>query len=102
MKNNFIKFINGKGYVPAGLSEMNRYFYHNGPIFFDIKNEEGIFIAVSNNFRHGSIITDGVDMSELDKNIKDAILTSFDIPSSYAKEAAISNIGDKEMKYAIA
>ena len=43
-----------------------------------------------------------MDEKELDKNIKDAILTSFEIPSSYAKEAKIHRVGDGRKEYALA
>lgn len=102
LNDNIIKFIYGKKSVPLGLSEMNKYFYHNGPINFDIKNEDGVFIAISKDYRLGSIIAEAKNMNELDENIKDAILTSFEIPSSYMKEAAINKVGDNQKSYAIA
>ena len=49
---------------------------------------------MSTNFRFGSIITSGKTREELDENIKDAILTSFDVPSAYAKEAAVKSVGE--------
>ena len=65
------------------------------------KIENDQHIAISTNFRYGSIVTSGKDVEELEKNIKDAILTSFDIPSSYAKEANILKVG-QERGYAFA
>jgi len=102
IKDFIVKIVNGRDYVPTGLLELNRYFRYYDPIYFDIIDEGNILIAKSTNFRYGTIITNGRDIQEVDKNIKDAIMSSFDIPSSYAKEAAISNIGDKNMQYASA
>lgn len=92
--------IAGAGFVPRGLLDLNEYFRHNGPIVFKFHNENGFIVAVSENFRHGSIITQARNLNELDKNIKDAILTTFEIPSSYAAEAKIRN--EKEKEYALA
>jgi hypothetical protein len=68
---------------------------------FDYKKEGDITIAISKDFRCGSIITSGKNSEELDRNIKDAILTSFEVPSSFAKEANIINTG-KDKQYALA
>ena len=88
---------------PKGLFELSEYMRHNSGINFEYhKNEDGSLTAVSTNFRYGSIITQGKDLQELDKNIKDAILTSFEIPSSYAKEARIVKVGDQQKEYALA
>ena len=88
---------------PRGLFELSEYMRHNTGINFEFhKNEDGSFTAVSTNFRHGSIVTQAKDLQELDKNIKDAILTSFEIPSSYAKEAKIVNVGAEQKEYALA
>ncbi len=95
-------FWDGSDLVPAGLFEMSQYFRVNDSIAFDYKVEEGKIIAISKNFRHGSIITSASSYEELDKNIKDAILTSFDIPSSYAKEAKIYQVGSESKVYALA
>ncbi|OGY47293.1 MAG: hypothetical protein A3J65_03105 [Candidatus Buchananbacteria bacterium RIFCSPHIGHO2_02_FULL_45_11b] len=90
MKDNLLKIFWGNTVVPRGLFELNQYFRLNGPIAFNYERKDGLIVACSNNFRHGSIITSGQDETELDKNIKDAILTSFEVPSSYAKEAKIA------------
>jgi len=88
---------------PRGLFELSEYMRHNRGINFEYhKNEDGSITAVSTNFRFGSIITQGKDLQELDKNIKDAILTSFEIPSSYAKEAKIVKVGVEQKEYALA
>ena len=75
--------------MPAGLIEMHSYFKNNGPIKFNQHRKNGLIVAVSSNFIYGSIVTSGKNTNELDKNIKDAILTSFEIPSTYAKEAGL-------------
>lgn len=102
IKDKILKLIWGNDYVPEGLLELYKYFRHNEPIEFDINKENGKFIAVSRNFRYGAIVTSGVDQETLDKNIEDAILSSFDIPSSYSREAAISRVGKNSQAYAIA
>jgi len=103
ISDHFKKMCDGKDYVPRGLMEINRYFRFYGPIRFEYKQESGTTIAISQNFKYGSIVTYGKDRKELEKNIRDAIITSFDIPSSYAKEAAIKEVGkNKEKVYALA
>lgn len=101
-KDQLIKVFWGKGVSPSGLVELQKYFRLYDPINFEYKKEGANLIAISTNFRYGSIITSGKDSKELDKNIKDAILTSFEIPSSYAKEAKIYQIGGKCEEYALA
>ncbi len=88
--------------MPAGLIEMHSYFKNNGPIKFDQHRKNGLIVVVSSNFIYGSIITSGKNANELDNNIKDAILTSFEIPSAYAKETGLRQIGEKKREYAIA
>lgn len=84
-KDYFIKILLGKQIVPRGLFELNQYFRLHGPINFERKiSEDGSIIVISTNFRYGSIMTSARNEKELDKNIKDAILTSFSVPSSYA------------------
>ena len=100
-KDYLAKTLAGGRFVPQGLFEASEYFRHNGPIKFEFKIENDQHIAISTNFRYGSIVTSGKDVEELEKNIKDAILTSFDIPSSYAKEANILKVG-QERGYAFA
>ncbi|MCD4705099.1 hypothetical protein K8R66_03405, partial [bacterium] len=94
--------LSGTEFKPVGLVELNQYFRLNDPISFSYKKEEGEIIAVSTNFRYGSIITSARNFKELDKNIKDAILTSFEIPSSYYQEAKIYNVDNKKEEYALA
>lgn len=101
-KDYFIKFLwDGKS-VPEELFELSQYFRSNGSIKFEFKKENGEFIAISKNYRHGSIIASGKNKEDLEKNIKDAILTSFEIPSSYKKEAGIHKIGEENQVYAYA
>ncbi len=102
-KDQLSRILLGKNAVPRGLVELNRYFRIYGPIHFKQHKEDGTVVAVSTNFQYGSIITHGRDSKELDSNIKDAILTSFEIPSSYAKEAGIRRADeDSEFAYALA
>ena len=98
VKDNLIKFVVGSDLVPKELSDLHAYFRMYGPINFEYKKEGDKIVAVSTNFRYGSIVTSGKNKEELDKNIKDAILTSFDLPSSYAKEARIKKVGDNKQK----
>lgn len=103
LKDNLIKRISGKDFVPPGLVELQRYARQFGAINFKFEKSEDTTIAMSTNFRYGSIITSGRTADELDENIKDAILTSFEIPSSYAKEAQIHKLGNsKAGEYATA
>ena len=93
----------GDNLKPKGLFELSEYMRHFGGISFeDHRNEDGTLTSVSTNFRFGSIVTSGRNPEELDKNIKDAILTSFEIPSSYAKEAKIVKVGEQAKEYALA
>jgi hypothetical protein len=96
-----ISRIFAQSYVPSGLSELNHYFRMYGPITFrHEKQEDGSIIAISNNFRYGSIITRAENAEQLDEKVKDAILTAFDVPSSYAKEAAVKRTDEKEYAFA--
>ena len=102
-KDQILKFLSGKEFSPHGLVEINRYFRLYGPINFDFKKEGEIIVGISKDFQYGSIITSGKDLAELDKNIKDAILTSFEIPSAYSKEANILNLSQNQhQSYALA
>jgi len=88
--------------VPAGLFELSQYFRNNGPINFELKNENDEIIAVSKDFRYGTIITSAKSEGELDESIKDAILTTFEVPSSYKQEAGLHKIGSENRIYAFA
>ncbi len=103
---NVAKFLlDGKGFVPRELINLNEYFRRNGPINFEFKREGGVIVGVSTDFRYGSIVSSGKDAEDLDRNIKDAILAAFDVPSSYAKEASITSVGKQaaeKKSYALA
>lgn len=100
-RDQLIKFALGNKTVPRGLFELDQYFRLHDPITFRYEKKEGLIVALSTNFRFGSIVTSGKDEQELDKNIKDAILTSFEVPSSYAEEAKICKVGGERKEYAI-
>jgi len=101
VKDQIIKVFLGDSTVPRGLFELGEYFRLYGSINFEHQKGDGVIIAKSTNFRYGSIVTSGKDEKELDKNIKDAILTSFQLPSSYSKEAKICKVGEKQLEYAL-
>lgn len=101
LKDRLIRLLLGKDLVPSGLAELHQYFRSYGPIQFRYeKQEDGSFVAVSENFRHGSIVTHAGDRGALDSKIEDAILTAFEVPSSYASEAAVHRVGEKEYAFA--
>lgn len=102
IKDRLIKLLFGGNSVPRGLFELTNYFRLHGPIKFEFKQDEGVFIAISKDFIYGKIITQGKDIKELDKNIKDAILTSFEVPSSYEKEACVHKVTEANNEYAFA
>lgn len=100
-KDQLIKLLLGKSSVPSGLADLNHYFRVYGPInFHHEKQEDGSILAISDNFRYGTIITHAENKDLLDEKVKDAILTAFEVPSSYAKEAAVSRIDQKEYAFA--
>lgn len=102
VKDQLIKRLLGEASVPRGLFEIQHYFRTHDPINFKFeKTDEGL-VAVSTNFQYGSIVTSGKNYDELDRNIKDAILTSFEVPSSYAGEAKINKVGAKQEGYVLA
>jgi len=102
IKDRIVRSLLGSDTVPRELLELHDYFRVHGPINFQYKREGDTIIAISTNFRFGSIVTSGKNERELDENIKDAILTSFDLPSVYEKEAKIRKEGDKKHLYALA
>lgn len=97
-----LRLFFGDNTVPRELLELVNYFRHYEVISFDYKEEGNVTIAVSTNFRHGSIVASGRNKEELESNIKDAILTSFDLPSAYQQEASIKRVGEKTGEYALA
>ncbi|MEN9558496.1 MAG: hypothetical protein RL141_865 [Candidatus Parcubacteria bacterium] len=99
----FKAYLQSHKAVPSGLVDLEKYFRNNEPIKFNHHQEDGMIVAVSENFRYGSIVTFGKDRAELTDKIEDAILTAFGIPSSYAKEAALQQKGaGEELAYAAA
>ncbi len=100
-KDQLVRLILGREFAPQGLVELNQYFRSFDPIRFRIEQQEdGSFVAISHNFRYGSIITHAATRDQLDEKIKDAILTAFSVPSSYAKEAALNRVGETEYAFA--
>lgn len=99
----FKAYLTSHRSVPSGLVDMQKYFRNYGAIVFNLHKEDGMWVAVSENFRFGSIVTFAASEEALDGKIQDAILTSFGIPSSYAKEAGIHRQGNQNvMTYAAA
>lgn len=101
VKKYFVKIF-FDNYLPEELFELNDYFRHYQSIRFSYKKKRGKIIAISTDFKYGTIITSGRNKKELDKNIKDAILTAFEVPSAYAKEAKIVETKKNEQVYALA
>jgi propanediol dehydratase large subunit len=100
-KDLFFRFLRGKKVVPSGLAELHHYFRMYEPIRFKYeKQEDGSVVAISENFRFGSIITRADTPIELDEKISDAILTAFEVPSSYAKDAAVHRLEEKDYAFA--
>lgn len=103
-KDYIVKYTFGAANItPRGLYDMSEYFRRNRGIDFDFhKSEDGTILAVSTNFRYGSIITEAKNENELDKKVRDAIMTSFEVPSSYSKEANIRRVGAEKKEYVLA
>jgi hypothetical protein len=95
------KWSLGKEYVPKGLYDISEYFRLYGPIHFDRREEDGVIVVFSTNFRYGSIVTEASSEAELDRKIKDAILTAFEVPSAYAEQANVRRAG-KVNEYVLA
>ena len=102
VKDQLIKRLLGEAGVPRGLFEINHYFREHGSIDFEVEQTNDGLVAVSTDFCCGTIVTSGKDRKELDENVKDAILTSFEVPSSYAKEAGVYKVGVGRETYALA
>ena len=93
----------GERYVPRSLYELSNYFRIYGAINFQHhQGDNGRIVAVSTDYKYGSIITSAKNLEELDQRIKDAILTSFEVPSAYSKEAKIQKVRDRRQAYALA
>jgi len=101
VKDQLIRFMLGRNAMPPGLVDINNYFRVYGPINFRYEQQDdGSFVAVSKNFRYGTIITSALRQNDLEEKVKDAILTAFEVPSSYAKEAGVHRVGQEEYAYA--
>ncbi len=96
------ELVSTQDMVPRELADLHEYFRLYGPLEFDYYKSEDGWVAVSKNFRYGSIVANGRTDKELEKNIPDAIMTMFDLPSSYAKEAKLHRVGDYKKGYAFA
>ena len=100
-KDRLARFLLGSEVAPQGLVELNQYFRLYGPINFQgERQEDGSIVAVSQNFRYGSIVTHADSQEELYEKIKDAILTAFEVPASFAEDAAIHRIGEEGYAFA--
>ncbi|MBU1126673.1 MAG: hypothetical protein ABH826_03045 [Patescibacteria group bacterium] len=100
-KDRLIKFVLGKSTIPQGLNELNKYFRIYGPINFTFEKQlDGSFVAMSKDFKYGSIVTSAKNREGLDEKVHDAILTAFEVPSSYAQEAAVHRVGDRGYAFA--
>ncbi len=100
-KDALIRALIGKNAIPSGLFEMSRYFGLYRTINFHYeRQQDGSIVALSTDFKHGSIITSGKDPKELDEKIKDAILTAFEVPSSYAKDVGVHREGETAYAFA--
>lgn len=102
LKDHVLKAMFGNMLVPRGLHDLERYFrlYHS--ISFERHSEGGLLVSVSTDFRHGSIVAHGRDEAELDRNVRDAILTSFEVPSAYVAEARLVHADGRSRAYALA
>jgi hypothetical protein len=103
IKDRIIKTLSGQQNVPRGLFELEQYLRSNHSINFRSNKEDGLIVAISTDFKHGSIIAHGASEQELDKNIIDAILTSFEIPSVYKNDVRLQRLEKSKTKeYAFA
>lgn len=101
-KDYIAKALLGTSFLPRGVFELSEYFRIYKSITFDYhKEDDGTVVAVSTNFQYGSIITSAHSIRELDKNIKDAILTAFSIPSVYSSHIKIHKVGEQAREYAL-
>jgi len=103
IKDYIIKKLRVENSVPRELFELSDYFRRFNSISFEYKKGDGgHLIAISSNFRYGTIVASGKNTEDLEENIKDAILTAFDVPSVYDKEANIKKVGRISKEYAFA
>lgn len=102
VKDNFVKLLSGSNFIPEGVLDASEYFRHFGAIHFEYKEEDGLTIATSTNFKWGTIIASGKNADELDCSVRDAILTAFSVPSVYSKKLNIQKVGSRRKEYALA
>ena len=101
-KDQVARLLLGKAVVPAELLELSTYFRRFKEINFEQHKEDGLIVAVSTNFKYGTIIAHGRNQEELDNDTRDAILTAFGVPSAYQKEADLRRVGERKDAYALA
>lgn len=100
LKDSATKLFSGNR-LPPGVLELRRYFAVYKEInFVKEVQPDGTIVAVSTDFHQGGIVTSGKDEEQLKENIEDAILTAFDVPGVYAKEAGIRQVGKHKLRYA--
>lgn len=104
LRDKLLRLVAGNDFRPRGLVDLQEYFRHNPEITFELTKKDGGFIAHSKNFRYGSIVTVAKSLETLDHSVRDAILTTFEIPSSYEEEAGIRRRGvaKSSRKYVLA
>ena len=101
-KDQVARLLLGKAVVPAELLELSTYFRRFKEINFEQHKEDGLIVAVSTDFKYGTIIAHGRNQEELDNDTSDAILTAFGVPSAYQKEADLRRVGERKDAYALA
>lgn len=85
------------------LEDLSEFLKREGGISFNVRefqDESGrYFLAESVNIPNKSIITTGESLAGLERNIKDAIFTSFEVPYFYCNEQILKTpILNKEFK----
>lgn len=87
-------------YLPSqkgaeALSDLKYILEVRGGISFSVRRMEEeqnvYYIAESKNIHNKSIVVTGKNLDELDKNIKDAIFTLYQVPAYYAKKELIKS-----------
>ncbi|MDE2100215.1 MAG: hypothetical protein KGL39_23365 [Patescibacteria group bacterium] len=101
-KDQVARLLLGKAVVPAELLELSTYFRRFKEINFEQHKEDGLIVAVSTDFKYGTIIAHGRNQEELDNDTRDAILTAFGVPSAYQKEADLRRVSERKDAYALA
>lgn len=104
VKDAFHRYVLGEKYSTQ-LQDAREYFKLYGAIEFEQVHDTntGEMIAVSKNFKRGTIVTSGMNQADLDEHIHDAILTMFDIPAIYSDKLKIARADRASVsRYAIA